>query len=118
MRSITLEDQTGARDALQPRPGRKTNRRQAPRECPLAERVEISKFWRNRRGEAVVTSLEPYQGRVVVHIRQYFTDAAGKLAPTKKGIAIDVLRLPELAAATARALKFARERGLLPETST
>ena len=95
------------------RPGRKTNRRMSPRECPLSETLVISKFWRNRRGEAIVTSLEPYEGRVIVHVRQFFTDAQGKLAPTKKGIAIDILRLPELSDAVTKALAKAIELDLI-----
>jgi hypothetical protein len=41
------------------------------------------------------------------------TDKAGTLAPTKKGVCIDVLRLPELANAINRALAKAVELGLL-----
>jgi Transcriptional Coactivator p15 (PC4) len=73
----------------------------------------VWRFWRNRRGEGVAVSIEPWEGRTLVHVRQFFTDHAGKLAPTKKGICIDVLRLPELAAAVNKALATARELGLI-----
>jgi hypothetical protein len=78
------------------------------------ERPLTWKFWRNRRGEAVVVSIEPFEGKTVLHVRQYFTDAQGRLLPTKKGICIDALRLPDLAGAVNRALVRARELGLIP----
>jgi Transcriptional Coactivator p15 (PC4) len=83
------------------------------RECPIAETVMISQFWRNRRGEAIVTSFEPYEGHVIVHVRQYYTTTDGKLAPTAKGIAINITRLPDLVSAVAKAHAKAIELGLI-----
>jgi hypothetical protein len=95
------------------RPGIKTDR-QSPRATPhLGESVTVAQFWRNRRGEAVRVSFEPYKGRAVFHVRQYFTDKSGKLMPTRKGVALGVARLPELAAAVSKALAKAHELGLL-----
>jgi hypothetical protein len=111
----TTAEQGNAPPADTPRPGKKTNRRAPGRVCPISESIVISRFWRNRRGEAIVTSLEPFEARVVVHVRQYFTTTDGKLAPTKKGVAIDILRLPELAAAVAKALSVAKDLGLIPD---
>jgi hypothetical protein len=90
-----------------------TAKHTAARGVTLPEPIIVARFWRNRRGEAIAVSIEPYEGRVLVHVRQYFTDKAGTLAPTKKGICIDVLRLPELAAAVNKALVRARELGLI-----
>lgn len=77
------------------------------------EPVEIAKFWRNRRGEAICVSLEPFEGRAILHVRTYFTAPDRKLAPTKKGIAITVAKLPDLAAAVNKAAAKAAELGLL-----
>jgi hypothetical protein len=47
-------------------------------------------------------------------MRQFFTDPKdGIVKPTRKGIAMHVRRLPELAKAFAKALDLARERGLI-----
>lgn len=81
----------------------------------LAEPVEIAKFWRNRKGEAVVVQLREYEGHVLVDTRVHFTAVDGTTKPTSKGISITVLRLPELAAALMKAERTARELGLLPE---
>jgi hypothetical protein len=81
----------------------------------LSAPIEVSKFWTNRKGEAVCVTLSTFEGRNICDLRGYFTDAEGKLRPTKKGLAIVVLRLPELAAAVTKALKLAREHGLLTD---
>jgi hypothetical protein len=95
------------------RPGRKTDRVNPRPRSTLAEPVKVAEFWKNRRGETVRISLSTYEARNLVDVRQYFTDAAGKLMPTKSGIAIDVLRLPDLAAAINKALTKAIELGLI-----
>jgi hypothetical protein len=80
----------------------------------LPERVTVSRFWKNRQHDAIVTELSTYEGRNVVDVRQYVMQA-GKLVPTTRGISLVVLRLPELAKAVNRALKQAKELGLLPD---
>jgi Transcriptional Coactivator p15 (PC4) len=77
--------------------------------------VEISKFWANRRGEAAIVSLREYEGVVVVDVRKHYVAASGRLAPTKKGIALVVRKLPELAKALAKAERMAIKLGLLPD---
>jgi hypothetical protein len=79
----------------------------------LSEPVEIAKFWRNRRGEAVVVQLRQYEGHILADARVNFTNKEGKLQPTGKGISISVRRLPELAAALVKAERKARELGLI-----
>jgi hypothetical protein len=81
----------------------------------LPEPVEIAKFWKNRRHDAIVVSLSTFEGRNLVDVRQHFMTKEGKLAPTQKGLALVVLRLPELAAAIAKALETARSLGLLDD---
>jgi Transcriptional Coactivator p15 (PC4) len=85
------------------------------RRVSLPEPIEIAKFWRNRRGEAIIISLREYEGRALIDCRIHFTNKEGKLKPTGKGFALVVLRLPELAKAINKALAKARELGLLPD---
>jgi len=80
----------------------------------LAEPVIVSRFWKNRAHDAIVTELATFEGHNVVDVRQYAMHA-GCLKPTHKGISIVVLRLPQLAKAINKALKQARELGLLPD---
>jgi hypothetical protein len=79
----------------------------------LPEPIEIDKFWANRRGEAVIVSLREFEGVPIVDVRKFYTAADGTLQPTSKGIALSVRKLPELALAIGKALKRARELGLL-----
>jgi hypothetical protein len=81
----------------------------------LPEPIEIAKFWKNRwRRAAIVVSITQYEGHNLIDVREHFTDAAGCMRPTTKGLAVVVRRLPELAKAINKALKQARELGLLP----
>jgi hypothetical protein len=79
----------------------------------LAEPIEIAKFWRNRKGEAVIVQLREFEGRAIVDARVNFIDGEGRLRPTRKGLSVVVRRLPELAAALAKAELKARALGLL-----
>ena len=88
----------------------------APPLAPLAEPVIVSEFWANRRGEAVRVQLREYEGRQIIDVRRHFTNAAGNLQATKKGLALTVIRLPELAAAINKALAKAHELGLIDDT--
>jgi hypothetical protein len=78
----------------------------------LTEPIEVARFWKNRRGEAIVVRLSAYEGHDLVDLRTWFTAADGALKPGK-GLACSVRHLPELAAALNRALTEARARGLL-----
>ena len=80
----------------------------------LPEPVAVDSFWRNRRHEAVVSTLSTYQGRNIFDVRVHAMKD-GRLVPTPKGVAIVVLRLPELAKAVAKALAKARELGLIDD---
>jgi Transcriptional Coactivator p15 (PC4) len=79
----------------------------------LPEAVIVSDFWANRRGEAVRVQLREFEGQILVDVRKHFTNEEGKLQATKKGLALAVHRLPELAGAIAKALHKARELGLI-----
>jgi hypothetical protein len=81
----------------------------------LDEPVVIDRFWKNRRKDAIVTTLSTFEGRNLVDVRQHFMNSEGKLQPTQKGVAIVVLRLPDLAKAVNKAMERARELGLLED---
>jgi hypothetical protein len=81
-----------------------------------AEQVEIARFWKNRgRNESVHVTLSEYEGHPLINIRVYSTGSDGIDRPTTKGIAIGIRKLPELAAAVAKALATARERGMVAD---
>jgi hypothetical protein len=84
--------------------------------APLAEPIEIDKFWKNRRRDtAIVVSLSSYEGHNLVNVREHFIGADGCMRPTTKGVALVVRRLPELSKAIRRALEKARELGLVDD---
>jgi hypothetical protein len=78
----------------------------------LDEPVVISKFWKNRRHDAVIVSLSTYEGHNLVDLRTHAMKE-GRLVPTPKGLAMVVRRLPELVDAVTKALAKARELGLI-----
>jgi Transcriptional Coactivator p15 (PC4) len=80
----------------------------------LPEPVEIAKFWKNRRHDAIVVSLSTYEGKNLIDVRMHAMKD-GRLLPTPKGVAMVVLRLPELQKAVTKALAKARELGLLDD---
>ena len=80
----------------------------------LDEPVVISKFWKNRRHDAIVVSLSTYEGCNLVDVRTH-TMKDGHLVPTPKGVAMVVRRLPDLAAAVMKALAKAKELGLIDD---
>jgi hypothetical protein len=80
----------------------------------LPEPVAVDSFWRNRRHEAVVSTLSTYEGRNIFDIRIH-TMKDGRLVPTARSVSVVVLRLPDLAKAITKALAKARELGLLDD---
>lgn len=88
------------------------------RSISLDEPVEIAKFWKNRQRQiAIVVSLSSYEGHNLINIREYFTDKAGCMRPSTKGLSAVVRRLPELSRALCLALEKARALDLLPDGS-
>jgi hypothetical protein len=79
----------------------------------LSEPIEVAKFFKNRRKDVIVVSLSTFEGRNLVDVRQHFHNEQGQMRPTGKGVAMVVLRLPELAKAINKALAKAQELGLL-----
>lgn len=82
----------------------------------LPEPIKIASFWKNRRHDAVVVTLETFKERNVVNVRQHMMSREGKLVPTSKGITLVIPRLPELSAALVKALAKAQALGLLDGT--
>lgn len=78
----------------------------------LDEPVVIDRFWKNRKHDAVITTLSTYEGHNLVDLRTHAMKE-GRLVPTPKGIAVVVRRLPDLAKAVNKALAKARELGLI-----
>jgi Transcriptional Coactivator p15 (PC4) len=81
----------------------------------LSEPVEVYKFWKNRRHDAVVVSLSTFKGHNLIDVRMHAMNKAGQLQPTHKGVAMVVLRLPDLAKAVNKAMEKAKELGLLDD---
>jgi hypothetical protein len=84
--------------------------------APLAEPIEIAKFWKNRRRDrAIIVALNPFEGLALIDVREHFVGTDGLMKPTTRGVAMSVRRLPELSGAVRAALEKARELDLLPE---
>ena len=81
----------------------------------LTEPIEIGKFFKNRKGDFVVVQIKQFEGITFLDIRQFFTGEYGKSFPTKKGVAIGLRKLDELARLINKAITTARELGLIRE---
>jgi hypothetical protein len=82
--------------------------------APIAEPVQIAKFWKNRRrNESVHVTLSQYEGRSLINIRVYSTGTDGIDRPTTKGIAMAVDKLSTLAQALVKAEAKAMDLGLI-----
>jgi hypothetical protein len=81
----------------------------------LSEPVIVSEFWANRRGETIRVQFREFEGRALIDLRKHFTDKTGKLQATKKGLALVIARLPQLAAAINEALAKAHALGLIAD---
>lgn len=75
------------------------------------------RFWRNRKGEAVVVELRVVDGFTLCDVRQFFTAPDGKLRPTKSGVAIAIRKLPELRRAIDKAARKAADLGLIEKAA-
>jgi hypothetical protein len=81
----------------------------------LPEPIEIGKFFKNRKGDIVVVQIKEFEGATFLDIRQFFTGDDGVSRPTKKGIAIGLRKLDELADLINKAIAKARALGLIRE---
>jgi hypothetical protein len=104
---------TAQHDAPAPRPRR--SRDPPPRASKPFEPIEIGKFFKNRKGDVIVVQIKSFQRIVFCDIRQFFQNEAGVNCPTKKGVAVSLRKLDELARLIDKAIATARERGLIDE---
>jgi Transcriptional Coactivator p15 (PC4) len=96
------------------RPAHHRNVLARDRGATLAEPITIARFWKNRgRNESVHVTLSEYEGCPLIGVRIHSTGSDGIDRPTPKGISMGIRKLPELAAAVAKALATARELGLI-----
>ena len=99
-------------DAIKP-----ANAPRPRRGVTLPEPVKVASFWKSRAHDAIVVELSTYEGRNLVDVRTNVM-SHGRLVPTPRGVSLAVLRLPDLAKAINKALKQAKELGLLPDDGT
>jgi hypothetical protein len=82
----------------------------------LPESVTVAKLWKSRRRDiAVVVVLGPYKEHNLISVREHVVGSDGIMRPSTRGVSLVVRRLPELAAALAKAMQQARALGLLPD---
>jgi Transcriptional Coactivator p15 (PC4) len=85
-------------------------------EPAAVEPIEICKFWKSRdHSTHVRIEISEYHGHRLINLRIWQTGADGIDRPTVKGIALGIRKLPELAAGIDKALRKARELGLLAD---
>jgi hypothetical protein len=84
------------------------------RRIPIPDPIIISRFWKNRRHDAVEVSLKSYLENNLCDVRIY-TLRGGVLEPTTKGVSVVIARLPDLAKAINKAMAKAKELGLLAD---
>jgi Transcriptional Coactivator p15 (PC4) len=77
--------------------------------------IEIGKFFKNRKGDVVVVQIKEFEGVIFADIRQFFTGQDGVTRPTKKGVALSLHKLGDLAELIAKARAIAAERDLIRE---
>ncbi len=84
---------------------------------PLAEPIIAGQMHKNRKGDVVRVVLSTFEGNHICDIRQFFTGKDGLPAPTRKGLAISITRLPEFARLLEAAQRKAEQLGLLKEAA-
>jgi hypothetical protein len=87
----------------------KSRPEQAP---PEGQRQVVGEFRKNDRGELIRAALSSYRGETYCDVRTWWTNDAGELCPTRKGLTMHVEsfgELEQLIAALRRALEV---RGL------
>jgi hypothetical protein len=87
------------------------------RRIPIPEPIIISRFWKNRRHDAVEVSLKSYLENNLCDVRTYIL-RDGVLVPTTKGVSVVIARLPDLAKAINKAMAEAKELGLLADDTS
>ena len=92
----------------------KTNQRRSSRRQSLDEPVVAAQFHATRRGDVVRLTLSTFEKINTIDVRKFFTsNDSGLPCPTKKGLTLNLLRLPDLIEALQTAQMWAAELGLL-----
>jgi hypothetical protein len=73
------------------------------------------RFFKDRKHNQIVTSLETYEGHNLLNVRMWFTDKDGIDRPTAKGFTLSVLRIPDLLKSLNAAHAKAIELGLIAD---
>ena len=56
----------------------------------------VAEFAKGNNGEKVRAKLRSFKGKAYADIRLHYTDAGGKVLPTKKGLSVPIGQLPDL----------------------
>jgi hypothetical protein len=92
-----------------------------PRKARQPSRAErrhiVHEFDRDgREGERIRSSLSTFRGETYADVRLWFTNDAGELCPTRKGVCVHLDSFAELEAAVAALREAAEAEGLLERT--
>ena len=63
------------------------------------QEVIVAEFDKGNSGDKVRARLSVFKGRAYADIRLHYTDAGGKVLPTKKGLSVPIGLLPDLVTA-------------------
>ncbi|MGV7215903.1 transcriptional coactivator p15/PC4 family protein [Bradyrhizobium sp. UFLA05-112] len=87
-------------------------------EDPLAEPRVIFQLWKSRRRDACIRlTLSRYKGKPIADLRVFFVTSTGHMQASKKGIAFDIAKLPEVRKALEKAEALALELDLVEVAS-
>jgi hypothetical protein len=75
--------------------------------------VLIVDEWPLNSRERLRVTLEPFRGVWLFNLRKWFEADDGGLRPSKRGIAVSLKHLPQLAEAMSQAVSMARDHGLI-----
>ena len=93
---------------------RKTSQQRRPRRHVLDEPVVAAQFHATRRGDVIRLTLSTFEKINTIDVRKFFTSKdSGLPCPTRKGLTLNLLRLPDLIEALQTAQMRAAELGLL-----
>jgi hypothetical protein len=91
---------------------RSTSRRAQP---TLPGPIEIAKYWKSARNrkQTTVIAIKQYEGHTFLDCRLFDTNGEGQSVPTARGLTVGMARLLEFEAAVSKAVRKARELGLI-----
>ena len=72
--------------------------------------------WPKNSRETLRVRLDEFQGQLVIDVRTWYADAAGKLKAGSGGLTVSVKHLPHLAKALGDALIAAKAHGMLGDS--